>query len=488
MGNRLRARVHPFALLFLCVIAATCLALAAKDAGALTFPVNSTIDAPDIEPVRDTICSSTLAGGACTLRAAIQEASAWQGDHVINLPAGTYTLTVEGSDEDAGATGDLDIALLNTTDNLTITGDGSGVTVIDGDLLDRVLDLSGAGGTVTITGVTIRNGSAAGANGGGIRLGTGTLVLRDVVITGNIVGSTSNETGGGIHVSGGATADIADSVVSNNISSGSGGGISNQGTLILTRVTVSGNRATTNGAAGGIFNNQVLTVTESLIDNNVAGSGTAAGGIGSQGLSATITNTTISRNAGDGVRILAAGAGEITNCTVVENTGFEISNAGSATVLNTILFDNTAGICDPSNPFTSAGHNLFGDASCPPAADNTDLVAADPQLGPLQDNGGPTLTYALLPDSPAIDNGADVAGVTTIDQRGILRPQDGDGDGTAAFDIGAFERESSSPVRGGGGGCAAVPGGSSASILWVGLVLAVLRLTAWRSRCKSSET
>jgi hypothetical protein len=97
------------------------------------------------------------------------------------------------------------------------------------------------------------------------------------------------------------------------------------------------------------------------------------------------------------------------------------------------LFANGAGgnlSVDPGE-FVSGGHNLFSDTPGV-ALDPTDLVNTDPLLGPLADNGGPTMTMALLPGSPAIDAGVPVPGVTT-DQRGVPRPQG------QAPDIGAFE-------------------------------------------------
>src|SRR5215831_8534236 len=126
-----------------------------------TFAVNSTTATVDSTP-GDGVCAAT--GGACTLRAAIQEANALAGRDTIIVPAGTYTLTIPGRGETAAAAGDLDI-----TDSLTINGAGSATTIIQSCApspdtcggIDRVfhVDPNAAGIRATISGVTIRNGT-----------------------------------------------------------------------------------------------------------------------------------------------------------------------------------------------------------------------------------------------------------------------------------------------------------------------------------------
>ena len=100
---------------------------------ATDFTVDSFADAPDANPGDGLALTS---GGVTTLRAAVMEANALEGDSFITLPAGTYTLTIAGIDEDAAATGDLDIT--DTAGSLTITGAGAATTTINAAQIDRV--------------------------------------------------------------------------------------------------------------------------------------------------------------------------------------------------------------------------------------------------------------------------------------------------------------------------------------------------------------
>jgi hypothetical protein len=169
----------------------------------------------------DGICRT--AAGKCTLRAAIQQADAWPGSHLIVIPAGTFTLSIPGRGDNSALTGDLDIA-----NSMTIRGAGAAATIIDGGGIDRVLQITKQDAVVDIGGVTIRNGSALpnaspsddGA-GGGIR-NAGILHLSDSVVSGNKSSPIGGIAGGGIYHSAGGSGSLS---------------------LLLNRVTVSGNVA-----------------------------------------------------------------------------------------------------------------------------------------------------------------------------------------------------------------------------------------------------
>jgi CSLREA domain-containing protein len=154
-------------------------------APAASFTVNTTADTDDANP-GNTVCADS--SGKCSLRAAITEANALVGADTITLPAGTYTLTIGGTGENANATGDLDI-----TGDLTINGSGPTNTTIDGGATDRVLHVHG-GVTAELSGVTITNGRAPdapdgsdGSDGGGIANG-GTLAFYNTTVASNTTG------------------------------------------------------------------------------------------------------------------------------------------------------------------------------------------------------------------------------------------------------------------------------------------------------------
>jgi len=119
------------------------------------------------------------------------------------------------------------------------------------------------------------------------------------------------------------------------------------------------------------------------------------------------------------------------------------ATAGVVTVTNSIV-GGLSQINNCAGPVTSLGHNIDSGGTCGFGASG-DIANEDPLLLPLTNNGGPTLTHALLPDSPAID-AADNAACPVADQRGEPRPSDGDGDGIAACDMGAYELEAPLPA------------------------------------------
>ena len=353
----------------------------------------------------------------------------------VVVPAGTYTLSIAGIGEDAAASGDLEII-----DDLTLIGDGPGITIIDGGGLDRVFHLpAGLNQVVEISGVTIQNGNAGNDWGGGI-LNDGVLTLTNSAVINN----DSGQGGGGILNGDGELhlLTIDNSTIRGNTTDMSGGGIYNHfgATMNITDSTISGNDATV--AGGGIVNDGgTLTLTESTISDNT--SNLHGGGIANEG-TVTITDSTISGNSAEdqgGGILHRSGTMTLTNSTVTVNTsqtkggGIDQEDYGTVTMVNTIFANNSPGNCGPYS-ITSLGFNLDSDGTCR-LGDPTDLTG-DPILDGLQDNGGSTLTHSLLPGSPAVDHipgeCSDAEGnPVDTDQRGVARPSG------LGCDIGAYE-------------------------------------------------
>jgi CSLREA domain-containing protein len=373
-----------------------------------TITVNTLDDGPDT----NADCSLRDAIRAANLNAAVDACPAGSGDDLILLPSGIYTLTLTGQGEDEALTGDLDIT---APESLTIQGAGVVSTTIDGGGIDRIFHILLITSTVTIADLTIQNGEVATGQGSGGIKNNGVLTLTNTLIQNNrATGNSSSDTGGGI-------------------CNGCGTGT---GTLHLHNSTIKANSA---DRGGGIFSNALLTITQSSIISNSARAGGGLTNFASSEGSTTIINSTFSGNSAinnGGAIAQSAGTLIITNSTLANNTsalgGGIIHSDGTTTLQNSILASNGAGgDCYNFGGISSNGHNLSSDDSCSLNASG-DLTNTVPLLGPLADNGGATLTHALLFASPAIDTAADALCPST-DQRGITRPQ---GD---RCDIGAVE-------------------------------------------------
>jgi CSLREA domain-containing protein len=447
------------------------LALTATPARAATITLTTNLDTfPG-----DHLCSLREAILAANTDTAVDACPAGNGADTLILPAGEYILSLAGINENAALTGDLDI-----TEDLIITGAGSGATTINANLIDRLFHIISPS-TVEISGVTITLGKAD--LGGGI-LNTGTLTLTDTAFNDNnatnggggiynsgtatistsAFSGNSADLGGGIYNTGGGTMTITNSTVSGNTVTDDGGGIVNEHTLTLTDSTVSGNVAL---FGGGIYNasnvdSGTLTVTNSTLSGN---STTGDGGGVFNSETAIFINSTLSGNNanGDGGGIYNIGTAKLHNVTIATNAadsdadglgdggGVFVSATGTLNLGNSLIaknFDKSAVIQQPdcSGMLTSLGYNLIQKVNgCTLAGLKGNLFTMLPLLGPLQDNGGATWTHALLAGSPAIDAGnpagcKDGKGtLLTTDQRGYARPVNGDGNKTIVCDMGAFE-------------------------------------------------
>jgi CSLREA domain-containing protein len=222
-----------------------------------------------------------------------------------------------------------------------------------------------------------------------------------------------------------------------------GGAIYNNGDLTLQSVRLSGNAVTETG--GAIFNadNASLSLAGSTLDGNQAGM--AGGGLFNEPLAAlSIQNSTIVSNtaAEFGGGLYNSGPAEIVHATFYENRagfGGALYATNNTTFSNSILAGSPAGGNCAGAPPTDGGYNLDSEDTCNFDPINSSLINTDPLLYlPLGDYGGPTPTLPLLPVSPAID-AAGAAACLPEDQRGEPRPADGNADGVAACDMGAFE-------------------------------------------------
>ena len=368
----------------------------------------------------------------------------------IFLPSGIFKLTIlpdyygfEGEGE-----GDLDlISPLTGSPMITITGAGPGLTIIDANKISRVFRVY-PGRVAAISNVTIRNGYFAQGNllnhdGGGI-YNEGTLTVSNVTISANKVPGD----GGGISNGRNSYLIVENSTISQNYSNQYGGGIDNGGILDVRNSTLSENTARFTG--GGINGGGPIKVSKSTISGNGSNDG---GGISFIVGKLYVINSTISQNYannnGGGIfaddcpcNTLVA----LYNTTIIDNDADhdrdQLGGIGGGVyapavarfiVVNTLIAGNTilnAPIYNDCNGMLEVyGWNLLGDETGCTFSGNGSAswgVISLNKIGPLQNNGGPTWTHALLAGSAAIDTTIDSLGcvdetgaLLTTDQRGV---------------------------------------------------------------------
>ncbi|MBW2278778.1 MAG: hypothetical protein JRF63_14900 [Deltaproteobacteria bacterium] len=289
--------------------------------------------------------------------------------------------------------------------------------------------------------LTISEAVSRAASGDQINVARGTynehlLLGIDLALVGDLPMGTVIDGGNtGTVVSVGPAATVT--LQGFEIRGGGDGGIANQGDLTLEDSWVHDNGDGSPSTFGGLFNQGTALVDRVAIGDNL---GDTAGGISNTGQLA-IWNSTISGNSaggGPGIDNLPVGTLDLVYSTVSANgnLGIRIGDPGSTSMRGTIVAGHTTANCDAA--VTTLGHNLEDADSCGLQVGANDLIGVDPLLAPLRHHGGSSPTLAIAIGSPAVD-AAESVGLPATDQRGVTRPLDGDLDGTAVGDIGAYE-------------------------------------------------
>jgi len=359
--------------------------------------------------------TNTNDGGRGSLRQAIADAN--DGD-TINARG------VFGSIE-------LSRGELPVNKNLTINGPGADKLSVENTLLSRVFEIA-SDKIVAISGLAINSGEAV--LGGGI-YNAGMLEITGCSMSGNEAGGLRERgLGGGIYNASGAEVAIIDSIICGN-SADEGGGIYNAGSMQIARTTISDNFiggafSQQTSLGGGICNSGTLDIVNSTITANTASGSLQSGGIGGgifTGGTLAVANSTISGNLAGSTGVFPGAGGGITNGSgniVIQNSTINGNTAespsgsgfggnvfmaeGTLEIGNTILNAGSGGNIfsfDNQGTIISDGYNLSSDNGADYLSAAGDQVNTDPRVGPLQDNGGPTVTHALLADSPAINAG-----------------------------------------------------------------------------------
>jgi CSLREA domain-containing protein len=351
-----------------------------------TFSLAATYTVTKVTDTNDGTCDAD-----CSLREAVATANATSADDVIEFESSVFStrriIALSGTQ-----------LVLANNGSLTINGTGADRLLISGDNLSRAFIVNYQA-VIAINRLSITNGNAGASSDGGALHNSGLTTMTGVIVRNNHAGNV----GGGLANVNPGSLVVIDSAVFDNLVDGS----------------------YPMGSCGGIFNNFSVTIRNSTITRNTASQ--YGGGIcnSDAASSLSLTNVTIAFN------VSTFGGGGVVN------------GEGVTIARNTIIANNTDWYSpDFGGRLTSQGYNLIENTLGATISGSSmgNIIGQDPGLRAMAWNGGPTPTLALLPGSVAIDAG-DPMSVLATDQRGVTRPRDGDGNGTVAADIGAFERD-----------------------------------------------
>jgi CSLREA domain-containing protein len=430
-------------------------------------------------------------------------------DTVSLTSGSPYILSVAGAPDDTNTIGDLDVDTSLGALTIDGAGATSTTIQTAVAWNDRVVDQPTGSGMLTVSDLTLKGGNEGFAGGGGgIRAISGPLAVQGARITANgsdaagggieadsglsitdslVDTNTSSSGGGGGGGVGsfGPTTTIDSSVIRDNSLSGTatpanGGGISaNNTALTMIDSIVIDNDVTDADAAGSaegggmsVFNTTGTIRGSTISDNKVLGGALRSGaGLRTSGTTdLKLVNSTVSANKAEGTggsgAGLRVGAGTVTlvHTTLGPNPvgtggGSAIVNSGTLNVRGSVI--ETSGAASAClGTITSLDDNVFTDTSCGPETGNDDNDA-DPMLGPLADNGGPDVgapglleaifTHLPAGTSPVVDHVPaarcldDPSGSLLVDQRGLPRPDDGNGNGVFDCEAGSIELQISGP-------------------------------------------
>jgi hypothetical protein len=433
-----------------CVMAVTALPRLAH----AVYTVDSTADEID-DDVLDGICHT--ASDSCTLRAAVMQASR-HADQVayIVLPPGRYVLTRVPESTPDETNGDLDFLFaVAGVRKIFLTGDSSATTIIDANQIDRAMSLA-PGRTLVINKVTLLHGMTTG-NGGAIVNDRGTLTINDS----RIQEGSADGVGGAIYSTGTLNLFRCELVDNQAYQGGAlylGDPVGGPpGATQVSQSRLLGNHA---HVGGGIAVHASTQVDRSEISGNTAGLG---GGGAYVFATFTMTNSTIAANGsninGGGIYYVTTLPTNIYNSTIVGNGAdedqdfqgsgggiYQASSFGQFNLYNTIVAGNYVSNAplpdDCKGVIKTHARNRFGTiAGCTidQISGSWDYLNSLGFLGPLQNNGGPTRTIALLAGSNAIDAGTPGVGCLDINSTTIAADQRGFPRNVGVCDLGAFE-------------------------------------------------